>query len=145
MALYNEHDQFVEDICHGVHDLTATTGDALTAYLTNTAPIAADAVYGDLTSPVEANISTRVFPAGTRASGQITGTYTLLLPDLILTATGAVADFRYIGVYNDDPTSPADPLICWWDYGVGGVTGMVTDDTFTITFTDSTFTIAPAA
>jgi len=144
MATYNPHDQFLEDLCHKVHDLTATTGDALTAYLTNTAPIAADSVLADLTSPVSTNLSSRVFPAGTRTSGQTTGTYTLLLPDLILTASGAVADFRYVGVYNDDPTSPADPLICWWDYGSPGVTGMDAPDTFTITFTTSTFTIAPA-
>jgi len=140
MATYNKHDQFIEDVMHKVHDLTDTTGDALTAYLTNTVPdAAADSVYADLTAPVTTNLSSRVFPAATRTSGQSAGTYTLLLPDLILTASGAVADFRYVGVYNDTPTSPADPLICWWDYG-STVTGMDSPDTFTIDFTTSTFT-----
>jgi hypothetical protein len=36
----------------------------------------------------------------------------------VLTASGgSVAAFQYIDIYNDDPTSPADPLICWFDYG----------------------------
>jgi hypothetical protein len=40
------------------------------------------------------------------------------LTDLVLTASGgAVAAFRYVVVYNDTPTSPADPLISWYDYG----------------------------
>jgi hypothetical protein len=28
-----------------------------------------------------------------------------------------VGPFRYVVLYNDDPTSPADPLIGWYDYG----------------------------
>ena len=146
MVAYNEHDQFVEDICHGVHDLTATSGDALTAYFlaTANAPIAGDSVLADLTSPITTGLGSRVFPAATRTSGQTSGTYTLLLPELVLTGTEAVSPFQYIGVYNDDSTTPDDALICWWDYG-SAVTGMDTGDTFTITFTDSTFTIAPAA
>jgi len=141
MATYNKHNQFVEDLCHGVHDFTATTGDALTAYLTNTAPTASNSVFADLTSPVTTNLAPLVFPAGTRTSGQTSGTYTLLLPDLEITASGAVADFRYCGVYNDTPSSPADPLICWWDYGQT-ISGMDSPDTFTYAFTTSTFTIA---
>jgi len=139
MATYNKHNQFIEDVMHGVHNFTATTGDAITAYLTNTLPTAANSVLADLTAPVSTNLSTRVFPAGTRTSGQTTGTYTLLLPDLVLTASGAVADFRYVGVYNDTPAGPVDPLVCWWDYG-STVTGMDSPDTFTIDFTTSTFT-----
>ena len=141
MATYNKHNQFVEDLCHQVHDFTATTGDAITAYLTNTLPTAANSVLLDLTAVVTTNLSSQVFPAGTRTSGQTAGTYTLLLPDLIITATGAVADFRYAGFYNDTPTSPADPLVGWWDYG-STITGMATDETFTYNFTTSTFTLS---
>ena len=142
MATYNKHNQFLEDLAHGVHDFTATTGDAITAYLTNTLPTAANSVYGDLTSPVTTNLSSRVFPAGTRTSSQSSGTYTLLLPDLTLTASGAVADFRYTGFYNDTPSSPLDPLVGWWDYG-STITGMDSPDTYTYDFTTSTFTLGP--
>ena len=141
MATYNKHDQFIEDVMHGVHDFTATTGDAITAYLTNTLPDAGNSVLADLTSPVTANLSSMVFPAATRTSGQTSGTYTLLLPDLTLTASGAVADFRYAGIYNDTPAGPVDPLIAWWDYG-STITGMASGETFTYTFTTSTFTAA---
>jgi hypothetical protein len=37
---------------------------------------------------------------------------------MTITATGgAIAAFRYVVIYNDTPTSPADPLIAWLDYG----------------------------
>lgn len=32
-------------------------------------------------------------------------------------AGGPIGPFRYAVLYNDTPTSPADPLIGWWDYG----------------------------
>ena len=120
-----------------VHNLGS---DALTyALLTNAeVPIAADSVIADITPISYTNLSTRV--AGTpTTSAQTTGTYTLLLPDLPLTASGAVATFRHVELYNDTPTSPLDPLIAWWDYG-SDVT-LATSETFTIDFTTSTFTL----
>jgi hypothetical protein len=51
-----------------------------------------------------------------------------------------VATFRYVDLYNDTPTSPADPLIAWWDYG-SDVT-LASGETFTIDYTTSTFTDA---
>lgn len=128
--------QFPEDLAHGVHDFSA---DALTAFLTNTAISAsADATLADITSPVTTNLSSRVFGTPT-TDAQSTGLYTLLLPDLVLTASGTVADFRYVGVYNDTPTSPADPLICGWDYG--STVSMVATNTFTFDFTTYTVRI----
>ena len=46
--------------------------------------------------------------------------------DLTLTASGTVPTFRYIVLYDDDPSSPADPLIMYWDLGqdVDLTTGM---------------------
>ena len=50
----------------------------------------------------------------------------------MLTASGAVATFRRVFIYNDTPTSPADPLVCFFDYG-SDVT-MASGDTFTLDF-----------
>jgi hypothetical protein len=53
----------------------------------------------------------------TRASsGQTGGTYKLDFNDLTLTASGgSVGPFRYIYIYDDTPTSPADPIVCYFD------------------------------
>ena len=46
------------------------------------------------------------------------GTYTFDAADFTITASGgALATFRYIYIYNDTPTSPADPLILCIDNG----------------------------
>lgn len=51
-------------------------------------------------------------------SDQLAGTYYLAGNQVVFTASGgAIADFRYVVLYNDTPTSPADPLIGYWDYG----------------------------
>lgn len=43
------------------------------------------------------------------------GTYTFDAADFTITASGgALPTFQYIYVYNDTPTSPADPLIAYW-------------------------------
>jgi hypothetical protein len=47
------------------------------------------------------------------------------------TFSGTVT-FRYVVLYNDTPTSPADPLIAWWDYG-SNVT-LNSGETFTVAF-----------
>lgn len=117
MATYNKFQQFVEDIAFGVHNFTSDGTCTPTIALTTAAnaPVAANSVLADLTQIAYTNLSTRV--ATISSSGQTSGTFTLVLNDLTLTASGAVATFRYVVVYNDDPTSPADPLICWFDYG----------------------------
>jgi len=115
MATYNKFNQFVEDIAEGVHNLQ--TG-ALTVALcaTANAPVATNTVLANLTQIAYTNLSARVLTVS--SSVQTSGTYKLVLADLVLTASGgAVAAFQYIVIYNDTPTAPADPLIAWYDYG----------------------------
>jgi hypothetical protein len=114
MATYNKHQAFVEHLAEKVHNLGA---DALTLALTTNAaaPIATNSVLADLTQISYTNLSSRALTIS--ASSQTTGTYKLVIADLVLTASGAVATFRHVEMYNDTPTSPADPLIAWWDYG----------------------------
>ena len=115
MATYTKFNQFLEDLAHKVHKLDT---DTLTVALcaTANAPVAANAVLADLTQIAYTNLSTRVIT--TTSSAQTAGQYKLTLTDLVLTASGGpVAAFQYIVIYNDTPTSPADPLIAFYDYG----------------------------
>ena len=130
MAAFNKFNQFVEDLAEGVHNLQ--TG-ALTVALcaSANAPVATNSVLANLTQISYTNLSSRVIGTPT-SSAQTSGTYKLVLPDLVLTASGAVATFRYVVIYNDTPTSPADPLIGWYDYG-SDVT-LASGETFTIDF-----------
>jgi hypothetical protein len=137
MAAYNKFQAFVENLAEGVHDLGS---DAITCALTATAnaPVATNSILGNLTQISYTNLSSRVFTVST--SAQSSGTYTWLLADLVLTASGgAVAAFQYVVIYNDTPTSPADPLIGWYNYG--SALTLADTETLTIDFTTSTFTL----
>jgi hypothetical protein len=111
----NKHQQFVEDVYEGVHNLSS---NALTYAITNTAPTAANSILANLTQISYTNMSSRVPTIS--SSSQSAGLYKLVLADLVITMSGGASPtFRYFDLYNDTPTSPADPLICWWDYGSG--------------------------
>lgn len=126
MASYNKHNQFAEDVYEKVHNMGA---DALTLALcaAANAPVAANSVLANLTQIAYTNLSSRALTIS--SSSQTSGTYKLVIADLVLTASGAVATFRYVEMYNDTPTSPADPLISWWDHG-SDVT-LATSETYT--------------
>lgn len=125
MAVYNKFNSFVEAVAEKVHNLGS---DTLTLALSNTAPAAANAVLADITQIAYTNLaSSRAITI--TSSAQASGTYKLVGNDVVLTATGAVATFRYVVLYNDTATN--DELIGWWDYGVGGVT-LANTDTFTV-------------
>lgn len=114
MAAFNKHNAFVEnavEVCNlGTDQLVV----ALTAAAN--APIAANSVLADLTQIAYTNCSSR--NVTTASSAQTGGVYKLTCNDLTLSASGGdVAAFRYVDLYDDTPTSPADPLMGWYDYG----------------------------
>ena len=129
MAAFNKFRQFVEDIANKVHNLGA---DVLTIALTATAnaPVNTNTVLANLTQISYTNLSARA--CTTTSSTQTAGTYKLVIVDLVLTASGTVAAFQYVVLYNDTPTSPADPLIGWYDYG--SALTLNNGETFTIDF-----------
>lgn len=116
MAAFNKFQAFVEHLAEKVHNLGS---DTLKVMLTNTAPLAANSVKADLTEIGAGNGYTAGGAAASiSASAQSGGTYKLTLADVVFTAAGgSIGPFRYAVLYNDTPTSPADPLIGWWDYG----------------------------
>jgi hypothetical protein len=124
-----------------VHQLHAA-GHTLKVYASNAAPSASlDAVKADLAEISAAN----GYPAGgsdvQNDYTETTGTASLTGVDVVWTASGgAFGPLQYIACYNDTPTSPADPLVGWWDYG-SGVT--INDgETFTVDFGASILTLA---
>lgn len=134
MAAFNKFQDFVEQLGKGVHNFDAA-GHTLKVYLSNATPSASlDAVKADLaeitnqngyTAPVDVQ-NTWAESAGT---GTLTGT------KVVITATGAVGPFQYVVLYNEDPTSPVDPLIGWWDYG--SPISLANGETFSIKFNNS--------
>lgn len=136
MAAFNKINDFVEHEAEKVHNLGA---DQLIVALSNTAPgsesspPAADGngVLANVTQISYTNLSSRNIT--TSSSAQVSGTYKLVLTDLVLTASGgSVGPFRYVYICNDTPTSPADPLIGYYDYG-SAVT-LNDGETFTVDF-----------
>lgn len=131
MATYNKFNQFPEDLAEKVYNLQA---DVLKVMLTNVAPVATNAIKADLTD-ITAQFG---YPAGGSAatvssSAQTSGTYKLILADVTFTASGgAFGPYRYVALYDDTQTSPAKPLIAWWDYGSSISTN--NGETFTVDF-----------
>lgn len=113
MATFNKFQSFVEALAEKKHDLGS---DQLVVALcaSANAPVNTNTQLSDLTTISYTNLSSRNIT--TSSSAQSSGTYKLVLNDLVLTASGgSVAAFRYVVIYNDTATN--DELIGWYDYG----------------------------
>ncbi len=133
MPSFVKYQQFCEDIGLGVHNLDA---DVLKIALTDAAPNVA-------THEVLADISEIAAGFGYSAGGSVvagnayahtTGTGKLTGNNVVFTAAGgAWPSFRYAILYNDTPSSPANPLIAYWDRGSSLI--LADTDTFTVDLT----------
>ncbi len=132
MASFTKVNDFVVNLANAM-DLDA---DTLIVALSNTDPTAGTNVVSDgngvlanISQISYTNLSSRTLANVT--STQTSGTYKLSADDLTLTASGgSVAAFRYIVIYDDSVTSPADPVIGYYDYGTSLT--LNDGDTFTI-------------
>lgn len=137
MASYNKHEAWSENMVEVANCGSDQFVVALTAAAN--APIASNSILANLTQVSYTNLSTRNITTST--STQTSGTYSLVLTDIVLSASGgSVATFRYVDIYDDTPSSPADPLVCWFDYA-SNVT-LADTETFTVDFGSSLFTVA---
>jgi hypothetical protein len=139
MAAFVKYEVFSENLSEKVHNLDT---DTIKVALTNTAPNAAThGVLADITEISAGNGYTAGGADTQNATSRSGGTTSITGVDVVFTASGgSIGPFRYVVLYNDTPTSPADPLIGYWDYG-SGVT-LLTGETFTVDFGSSMFTVA---
>ncbi len=137
MASFNKVNDFV---VNAVHNMDLAT-DQIKVALTNTAPGSessnptadGNGIVGNLTEINYGNCSSR--NVTTSSSSQSGGVYKLVVADLTLTASGTVGPFRYIYIFDDTVTSPADPIIGYYDYGTSLT--LNNGDTFTLDFSPS--------
>ena len=132
MAAFVKFQPFVAALANGVHDLASDQMQVALTTHANT-PVNTDADISDLTQIAYTNLSAQTIT--TISSTQTAGVYTLVLTDLVLTASGAVATFRHVVIFNQDAAS--DELVAWFDYG-SDVT-LADGETFTIDFGASLF------
>jgi hypothetical protein len=131
MPTYNKHQDYAEQLSKAVHNWSTHT---FKGALTNTAPTAANSVFADLTEISAGNgYSAGGFTLDTVTLSESSGTAKVTIADEVLTASGgSIGAFRYLDIYNDTPTSPADPLVCWYDYGSS--TTLAAAETLTVDF-----------
>lgn len=138
MAAFNKFDVFTENLAKKIHDLDL---DVIKVYLSNTAPLATNSVKADIAEIAAGNGYTAGGADATAAVSRTGGTTSVTGVDVSWTASGgSIGPFRYVILYNDTPTAPADPLIGWWDYG-SSIT-LNAGETFTVDFGTSLFTLA---
>lgn len=120
MATFNKVNDFVKNAVHNM-DLES---DQIVVALSNTAPGSessdpsadGNGILANVTEVSYANLSSR--NVTTSSSTQASGTYKLVLADITLTSSGgSTGPFRYVYLYNDTVTTPADALIGYYDYG----------------------------
>ena len=138
MASYNKFQDFVEQLCKGVHQLHAA-GHVIEVYLSNEQPLVADTVLADI-----AEISTGNGYAGPQdTQNDVTespaGTANLTCVDIQIEATGSVGPFQFVIMFKQTAAAPEDALIGWWDYG-SAIT-LLDGETFDIDFAATTFTL----
>ena len=112
MAAFQKFNQFIEDVYNGEHNLST---DVLKIALTNAAnpPVSGNTVLTDLTTVSLANASTDTIT--TVSSTQTNGTYSLILDDLTVSASGgSIGPFQYVVIYN----SANSKLIGYASYGL---------------------------
>lgn len=131
MATFQVVDEFANNVLIGKINLSS---DVFKYFLTNSTPTkAGTTVKADLTPITPQNGYAEHTPTVTLAeTGSGTGIWRISVgADKTWTASGgSFGPFRYFVVYDDTPTSPADPVVGYADYG-SAITVLDTE-TFTI-------------
>ena len=132
MPTPTKFNNFTKHLVDGVHNFASHTFKVVLSPAAS-APVATNTILSDLTQIANGNGYTTggaTLSVSTSTSG---GVAKITIVDPVFTASGgSMAAFQYASIYNDTPTSPADPLICWINYG-SAVTLLV-GETYTLDF-----------
>lgn len=115
-------DDLAEQIGKAVHNFSTHTFKLVLCAAAN-APVASNTVLANLTQISNGGGYTGGAGGGYTLTGvgytETSGTATLAItsPFTITASGGSVGPFRYLVIYNDTATSPADALVGWLDYG----------------------------
>lgn len=144
MATFVKYEPFIQNLADKIIDFFGT-GDTFKAVIHTDAPVAAtDATISDLTQIGGSNGYTTGGEDIQNDSTRTGGTVTMTAVDVTWTASGgnlgASTTGRYVSIYDDTPTSPADPLFGSYDYG--STFTVATGETFTLDFGASLATLA---
>lgn len=133
MAAFNKFNGPAQNAWNGIFNLGS---DAIKVLLTNTAPVATNNVYADISANELTTANGYTVGGATvtlTSSTQASGLYKYIASCASPTwsATGAVGPFRYVVIYDTTPTTPlVKPLLGWWDYGSS--ISLASGDTFTV-------------
>jgi hypothetical protein len=137
MATFTRPNIFSLNLCNKVYDLDTDTFRwvlvananapvaATTNLLSNITQIATGGGYTQMTDGAGGLLATMAAMTQSTASTNVG-----MSSAVVLTATGAVATFRWLILVDDTPTSPLNPVVGWLDHG-SDVT-MANTDTYTI-------------
>lgn len=116
MAAQTFFEDFFEQDAKGVHNFGT---DTFKVVLTNSAPVATNTILANITQIAAGN----GYTTGGTAIANVTvsrtgGVATIDGDDVVFSASGgSIGPFRYMVLYNDSATSPADALVAFIDYG----------------------------
>lgn len=132
MASFNKFNLFSEDLMKGVMTLST---DTIKVMLTNTAPVATNHVYSDISATELANgngyTTGGATVAGTGVSNS-SGTESLAANATTWTSsTGSMGPFRYVVYYDSTPSTKT--LIGFYDRGSSVTLDGTNGDQFTVT------------
>lgn len=131
MATFQKFNKFTDYLVGNVSGQTIAFGsDTFKVLLTNTAPVATNTKYSDISSNelASGNGYTTGGSASAASAANSSGTETITAADVTFTASGSMGPFRYAVFYD---TTPSDkPLICFFDYGSGITLG--SGESFTV-------------
>lgn len=114
MATYNKFQDFTEQNAKGVHQFGT---HVYKIALSNTAILGTETGLAGITQVANGNGYTTGGEITTITVAEAAGTTTVSGTQVTWTGASAGFTFRYLVLYNDTATSPADALVGWWDHG----------------------------